>query len=765
MSTYPNAIDTDATLPAVNDNIDQIGEEAINALRDAVFQIETALGTNIAGTQPSLAARLGVFINQDGTPNTSVLYNLGLVTLPVTNNQIAPNAGIPESKLHLDFRTQDLYNYIRDLAKDVNLAIGWISVSGVKLEPHLIGAIYRHDLAQIDVAETSSEFLNNVFRAFRNNTDAYTLIDDINNELLAHQWADGSAFGTIQNIVTNNGSVYPSSYAHVASGIYLNTSGFAVIPETAQSVQAFADYIDGASILTLGTRIQNLYANGISRNSQSSNLVNDGYGQAIVPLTPAIAFLRGNGNNSSPVDSITTGDDIVQLLPSSDDGYAFDEKFALVKVGDIITINYSGDGYNVAVPFVISEKKYSYVGNSFPSYFVRIAGKNIAYAPNAVVQINRSLYNNNKYGVLSVSSGAPINSTGSSVFSVMPSLIIGSPRGAQCAGVGFSPDQFNESHYLLYLALYPTGNPLDGYTFLPGIDVTGNRGTTPGAYTLDSIVAAANSAFRQPGYNYRFTAFQYQGEFGIMLADSYGNSAFSIVSAVVDVNGFYNQFNTQLNFPNNVVDVFPAVAGTVAPYRLGLGPFGGNMASPPFLTSYASIPASLAATKLFVPLKRNNYYVNGNERETFPLDVSQAKDSYGDGYWVSTITSVVNSAGPPGTVTVTYNIPLDLSASGLKAGKTVVIQPLLNNYGLVNYGRYIIQSVNFTPCTPVETEITVFDAVHAQGGSPFPVAPIGSSRTLPGCRICVFRYGNCHRLLSDHFQFQKTLRSLYRPKW
>ena len=89
------------------------------------------------------------------------------------------------------------------MAKDVNLAIGWISVSGIKLEPHLIGAIYRHDLAQIDVAEVSSQFLNNVFRVLRDNTDAYTLINDMNNELLAHQWADGSPFGVIKDIITN----------------------------------------------------------------------------------------------------------------------------------------------------------------------------------------------------------------------------------------------------------------------------------------------------------------------------------------------------------------------------------------------------------------------------------------------------------------------------------------------------------------------------------------------------------------------------------
>ena len=794
MSTYPNAIDNDATIPAVYDNIDQIGEEAINALRDAVFQIEMALGTNIAGTQPSLAARLGVFINQDGTPNTSILYNLGLVTLPVTNNQIANNAGIPESKLNLDFRTQDLYNYIRDLAKDVNLAIGWISVSGVKLEPHLIGAIYRHDLEQIDVAETSSQFLNNVFRTLRNNTNAYTLINDMNSELLTHQWADGSAFGTIQNITTNNGSIYPSNYAHIASGIYIDTSGFSVIPQTTQNVQSLAEYLDRASLLSIGGRLQSLFGNGISRNSQSSSLTADGYGKLIIPLTPAIAFLLGNtGNSSSPVDNINYGDDIIQLLPSSDDGYLFDQQFALVQPGDIITVNYSGDGYNVAVPYVILEKKFSYTPatNNNQTYIVRISGKNFAYAPNATAQINRSLFNKNKYGVLSVTG---VNSP---VSNVQPSLIVGAAKGAQCTGIGFSPDQFNESCYLLYLALYPNGNPLDGYTILSGIDVTGNQGTTPGAYTLQSIVQATNAAFRQPGFNYRFTAFQFEGEFGIMLADSYGNASFSVISAVMGPNGMYDPVETQINFPNNVVGVFPntitvgsqtlpestvtvnittgfAPSGVISvttatgvqnvtytgltqtaftgssggtgtvlegsavtqpisvplPDPLGFGQFGANLASPPYMTTigWGSIVSALVPTRLFVPLVSNNFYVNGSELQAFPYDVSQAEDNYGDGYWVATITNVTTNAGPPGNVAVTYNIPLDLSNSGLQAGKTLIIQPTDGyNYGLVNYGRFFIQSVNFTTCAPFQTLITVYDAVHAQNGSPYPVAAIGST--------------------------------------
>lgn len=710
MSNFPNNFDDDTTLPVVNDNITEIGGEAINALRDAVVNIEMNIGLGAAGTTPSIAARLGLLINPDGTPNASAITSLGLVTLPIFNNQIADNAGIPESKLVLDYRTQDLFNYIRDLSRDVNLALGWINVSGVKLEPHLIGAIYRHDLAQIDVAEVSSQFLNNKFRVNRNNDNSYDLINDINNELLAHQWADGSPFGVIQNVVTNDGSTYPSNYAHTASGIFVNTNRFQTIPQTDQDVQSIFEYIDQSSILLLGTRIQNLYANGISVNSRSSSLTTDGYGQSVVPVTPAIAyFLSPTGSGSTPVDNIQNGDDIIQFIPSQPDGYVFDEQFALVKSGDIVRINYG----TVEVAFIIKEKKYipGTNGNN-SSYYVRIAGKNIAYAPNAVARIDRALFNNNKYGVLAVAAA------NNPLTGVLSSLIVGSPAGAQALGIGFNPDQFDSSHYLLYLALFPTGSLADGYTILPAVDVTGNKGVTPGAYTLDSVVSATNSAFRQAGFNYRFIAFSYQGEFGIMLADSYNNASFSIISVVISPLGVFDPVTTSADFPNNVVGTPP----TNIPDPLGFGPLGANIASPPYMTSYGSAAAAQFPTKLFVPLSRNNYYVNGVEEDRLNLQVGQALDGYGDGYWNATITAVTPGSN---NVAVTYTIPLDLATSDLKIGKTIVVQS--GGAGeLVNFGRFIITNVNFVGCPAVSTEITVYDAVHATGISPSPILGVGS---------------------------------------
>jgi hypothetical protein len=720
MTNFPDSLDDDTTLPIVNNNITELGGEAIDALRDAVFAIEQNIGIGAAGTAGDIATRIGVAFYPDGSLKPSAITSLGLVTLPITEDQIANFAQIPESKLKLDFKTQDLFNYIKDLTGDINVAISWISLTGVKLEPHLLGALYRHTLDQIDVTPdpVTLPFLENKFRQFRNNDHAYFLISDMNTELLEHQWADGSPATGIQNVVTNDGSTYPSNYGHTASGIFLNSSRFFVIPQTTNDLQALADFIDSASIFLYGTRIQNLYSNGISRISRSASLITDGYGQPIIPPTPAIAYLLNTGGSSSPVDDINTGDDIIEFVPDAADvsSNAFDAKFALVKIGDIIRINYG----TVEVPFVIKEKKYTQSGGN-KKYVVRIAGKNLFYSATAVARIDKPLFNDAKWGALAI---APVNNE----FAETPSLIVSNPRGAVALGNEFNPDQLDGYHYMLYLALFPTGNPSDGYTILPGIDVTGNLGVTAGKYTLDSVVTATNAAFRANGYNYRFIAFSYQGQFGVMLADSYNNTGFSILSAVVASDGSYDSLGTETSFPNNVVDVFPTGALTLID-PLGFGVGGSAVASPPYMTTYGSAEASLLPTKLFVPLKRNNYYVNGIEREKLTLEVDQSLDGYGDGYWTAVIQTVNVFPGPGGHVQTTYRVNLDLSTSNLKAGKTLVVQSL-GESGLVDYGRFIIESVTFT-CSPSDfTDITVYDSVHATGTSPSSTLGVGATVAL-----------------------------------
>ena len=218
-----------------------------------------------------------------------------------------------------------------------------------------------------------------------------------------------------------------------------------------------------------------------------------------------------------------------------------------------------------------------------------------------------------------------------------------------------------------------------------------------------------------------------------MLADPYNNASFSIIGGPgVNSTGAYTYgtgtSNSNAQYcPNSVVDN-PA---DIDPCGFGLG--GSNVATPPpaqFGFTYPTpVAASIAPTITFYPLARNYFYVNGAERDRLnsdPLTINQIADRYGDGYWPGSIYAVRSAFASPGHVQTSYIVDLDLSTSGLKIGKTLVIQPslLLSSYGYTynytDYGRFLISNVQFYNCNTAAayTVITVYDAVHAVGSSP-----------------------------------------------
>ena len=699
MSNFPSQLDDDISIPRVNDNLTDVGEEAINACRDAIFAIEDALGTNIAGTADTLAARLGISLDPAGNLLPSAIAAAGLVSLPITNSQISPTAGILESKLALDHRTTDLFNLISNFDLDLGTVLSFVADTGIKVEPHIAGTGYNHTLSAILVGTPS---LLNKYGLPRNNTNAYTLLSDINTDLDTHEKDDGTIFGTIP----------PINYAHVASGINLNVSTFNYIPQTTTDVQLLADFLDSSGILLLGTRVQTLYSNGVPRTARATSFNDVTHGQLIIPPTLATTFLL-DGGSSTPVDSITDGDDVVKFTPPFD-GYVFDSRFAQIRVGDILTVNYG----NAVLPFIIRETKYISSGGT-STFLVRIDGKNLLASSTAIASVNRPLFNTDKTGVLAL---APAWNPNTNLY---PSLILGSARGAQVLGTDFVPDQIDSKHYNLYLQLYPTGNPNDsgGVISLPAIDITGDKGISPGLYTLDTVVQNVNNAFRLQGYNYRFIAYDYFGQFGIMLADHYNNVSFSIIAGAVNSSGNYDPSGSNTLFPNNVIDIFTPKDA------LGLGPNGSGVASPPFTSSFAIPTASQLPTFIWPPLKRKNFYVNGVERDSFNLEPNQFIDGYGDGYWSATIT---NQTIVPGiNVFKTYKVLFNLSNSSLQIGNTIVVQKEIGQGGsVVDFGRFIITDVEFNNCNcdgyTGYTNITVFDAIHSTGISPFVSAPNGT---------------------------------------
>jgi len=155
-SNYPEQIDTDVELPRIDDNLTEIGADAINSIRDAIFAIENTVGVSPQGNAASLAARINVALDSNGNIKASALANANVITGPIDNNDVATGAAIAESKLDLDFSTQSLKNSVNSLSVDVaGLQSGIASVQS-QFNLHINGLDHFHDGYQIKINATAS---------------------------------------------------------------------------------------------------------------------------------------------------------------------------------------------------------------------------------------------------------------------------------------------------------------------------------------------------------------------------------------------------------------------------------------------------------------------------------------------------------------------------------------------------------------------------------------------------------------------------------
>lgn len=694
MTVYPFAIDSDSDIIRVDDNVTEVGGQAINQLRDAVFALEEEIGITPSGSRATLAERIDVSLNQDGSIKSSALTSVGLAALPIDNSDVGTGAGIDEFKLNLDHSTSDLFTLISSNSALLTSLNSFATNTRSDLDTHIGGGAVladgspgRHVASHIDLNDTPSDIRDPVFSwtglldkdgNARSATHVASALLEINDDFTSHQNA--------------------TSGAHVASAVSINVDNFETIPTSIDDVQQFVDYVDDFDAVTVREHRAVQHANAVPTIARSQGLeLPDGYGwQNVVPPTTASTFLV-RSPNTMPVDDISTGDDVVSFSPDNT-GFVFDSQFVRVKVGDIIRINYA-NGMEAAFPV----ESIKFVPGS--TWAVRLNGVNLADSDVALARIDRPNADRDTAGVLAVASA---NATPTGSFdSILQSAIVGHPRGATALGLGFDPNQLDATHYKLYLELYPSGNPSEHSIELPAIDVTGDAGASVGSYTLEKVVRATNNNLREIGFNYRFIAFSKDGEFGLMLADPVGNASFAIISGS-------NSSGTLIEgtFTENVIgdaagDGFDA---------LGLGQTHADIASPLFISSFTDSTAALLPTKVIAPRKFRHYMVDGVKKDGFAPTWQANADGYWDGY--ITARNVIGAF----TVETTYAVELDLKAAGLKPGKTIVVQPAVSFsdplYNDVDYGRFIIKSVSFAGVCPGEsalTLITVINGIHALG--------------------------------------------------
>lgn len=233
-SSYPGEFDSDVELPRVDNNITEIGGDAINSLRDAVFAIERTLGKNPQGNTATLVARVNKSLDANGDIKSSALSKRGLVALPVTDTHIGDNAGVKESKLDLDYTTASLSGRITSNVNDIDALRTAFNAFTAQTINHFLGLGNRHDGYMIDLADP-----------IRSSDDVETALHVINNAFTAHE---ESTVG-----------------AHKASGISVNDE---FINFNADDVQEALVELDVLSSGTSEDHQDNLHQNGIGLNDR-----------------------------------------------------------------------------------------------------------------------------------------------------------------------------------------------------------------------------------------------------------------------------------------------------------------------------------------------------------------------------------------------------------------------------------------------------------------------------------------------------------------
>lgn len=523
--------------------------------------------------------------------------------------------------------------------------------------------------------------------AIRPVTEVMGALTSINNELTWHQTS--------------------TTDQHEASAVSIDTSGFEVIPQDKTDVQKAINYIDEMGRTIYGEFGAILNSNGITRIASAEDLNTDGYSTLLLtPQTFAVETI---------VSSVDNIDDVVNFFigPSPNTADQLDALFSSISIGDYITINYGGYVSTFTINGILFDPQFTWK--------LKIDGVNLEaksmIAP-AYAYIEQKKYDDNTFGNLAV---CPANHDLQPDYDNIPhSVIIVTPKSAQVLGLDLNLTDLDSTHYNLYIDFYPEGN-VSEIIALPAIDVTGNQGMTPGQYTLEDVIKNTNNGFRAAGFNYRMVAFERSGQFGLAIADHYGNPGFSIRSGIV-VAGVLTEdlpYNVIGNNRNN-----PALSDMKD--ALGLGNQKANVASPVYSPVQAALP-----TKIFVGKKNKKFNVFGTLTDQLAKDAT----TNSDGYWLAEVEGQTQNAL---TIETVYIINQDLARSKIRSGSTIVVLPAIDksesDYNIADYGRYFVKSIEFEGCEPnISTRLTTINGVHSLGIAKGDQTPVGLSVHIYHC--------------------------------
>ena len=335
-SKYPGSLDTSVEIPVVRDNILEIGSDALNSLRSAIFQIERTLGINPQGaTGNTVSDRISKSLDGNGNILKSALDRANILSGPISDSDVSKTAAIKESKLKLNFPTHLLQDEISILNSQIDAIILQVEELNAILSAHINpSAVGRHPATAISV----SSFTSSPSSSATMNIEEGTLQATLGEIYDSHINYDGS------NISEENNS-------HLAKQIHFDATSEIEAITDADDVQEAIEDVAIAAIEAMVTHQDLMHSNGILKRGTITSPSLEDYG-TVVLSDEDVSFIEYSGdysritrvifdNNPAYPDAGIFKSDILRIVDGD-----YDVEYEIQKVnqtsGNIDTIDVFG---------------------------------------------------------------------------------------------------------------------------------------------------------------------------------------------------------------------------------------------------------------------------------------------------------------------------------------------------------------------------------------------------------------------------------------
>jgi hypothetical protein len=339
-SKYPQKLDSSVEIPPVRDNVLEVGSDAINSLRSAIFNIERVLGINPQGaTGNSVSERLSRSLDGNGNLKTDALDRINVLTGPIIDSNVSRVAAIRESKLKLDFPTTLLQDEISILNTSIQGLVDQAEELSVALAIHInANALNRHPSTAISVASHTS----------------------IGSDVSIQDIEAGSIQSTFENVFNSHinytgTNISEDNNSHLASQVYFNNEEVSAVISASDVQEAIVD-LSNAALNSQIDHQQMQHSNGILKSGIIDSATTSKVGNVLAEDI-SISFSKTSGASSDLTivqinDSIPVGDfnleksDILTISDDSDASLLYSGSYEIesfVLIGDNIdTINIFG---------------------------------------------------------------------------------------------------------------------------------------------------------------------------------------------------------------------------------------------------------------------------------------------------------------------------------------------------------------------------------------------------------------------------------------